>query len=313
MTERNAVRCDPLFLLAFLLLLLLPCLPPAGSVLVVHAQTVPETGTHVVLLGTGTPNADPARSGPATAIVVNGTPYLVDFGPGVVRRAAAAGIKPSQLRRAFLTHLHSDHTAGYPDLILTAWTLERAQPLEVYGPPGTQAMTDHLLQAYEQDIAGRINGLEPANTEGYKVNVHEIEPGIIYRDENVTVKAFRVNHGDWQHAFGFHFETADRTIVISGDTAPSDNLVENARGCDVLVHEVYSQTKFAQRSPEWQKYHSSFHTSTVELGQIAAEVKPGLLLLTHVLFWGATESDLLSEVKEVYDGRVVVGEDLGVY
>lgn len=270
-------------------------------------------GTHIVLLGTGTPNADPERAGPATAIVVNGTPYLVDFGPGVVRRAAAVGIVPRQLRLAFVTHLHSDHTVGYPDLIFTAWTEERDQPLEVYGPPGTKAMTEHILKAYEQDIEVRLDSVQPTNTEGYRVNVHEIQPGVVYEDENVTVKAFRVNHGNWPQAFGFRFETPGRTIVISGDTAPSASLVENARGCDVLIHEVYSQVRFAIRPPEWQEYHSRFHTSTVELGKIAAEVKPGLLILTHLLFWGATEEQLLKEIKGVYDGRVVVGKDLDIY
>ena len=126
----------------------------------------------IVLLGTGTPNAEPERSGPSVAIVVNRTPNIIDFGPGVVRRATAAhwagveGLEAKRLRRAFVTHLHSDHVAGYPDLVLTPWVLGRDEPLAVYGPPGIQAMTDHILAAYEQDIHERINGLEPANNQG---------------------------------------------------------------------------------------------------------------------------------------------------
>ena len=149
--------------------------------------------TKIVLLGTGTPNAEPDRSGPSVAIVVNDTPYLVDFGPGVVRRAMAAfqsGIKalePKRLKRAFATHLHSDHTAGYPDLILTPWVLERDEPLEVYGPEGIQAMTEHILAAYQQDVDERLHGLEPANESGHSVNVHEIEPGIVHRDSSDLV------------------------------------------------------------------------------------------------------------------------------
>ncbi|MCG2769681.1 MAG: MBL fold metallo-hydrolase, partial [Anaerolineae bacterium] len=149
--------------------------------------------TKIVLLGTGTPNAEPDRSRPSVAVVVNDTPYLVDFGPGVVRRAVAAfrsGIKalePKRLKRAFATHLHSDHTAGYPDLILTPWVLERDEPLEVYGPEGIRAMTEHILAAYQEDIDERLHGLEPANDRGYLVNAHEIEPGIVYRDSNVAV------------------------------------------------------------------------------------------------------------------------------
>ena len=160
--------------------------------------------TQIVLLGTGTPNADPERSGPSVAIVVNGTPYLVDFGPGVVRRAAAAekagvkGLAVKNLKRAFVTHLHSDHTAGFPDLILTPWVLERNEPLEVYGPSGIASMTDHILKAYQEDIDIRLNGGEPSNKEGYKVNAHEITSGIVYTDANVTVTAFEVHHGRWR-------------------------------------------------------------------------------------------------------------------
>src|SRR5262249_51034927 len=160
--------------------------------------------TQIVLLGTGTPNADPDRSGPAVAIVVDETPYLVDFGPGVVRRAAAAyrkGVKAlamPKLTRAFVTHLHTDHTAGYPDLIFTPWVLEREQPLEVYGPKGLKSMTDHILKAYREDIRIRLEGLEPANETGYKVKVTEIKPGLIYSDQNVRVTAFLVKHGSWK-------------------------------------------------------------------------------------------------------------------
>ncbi|MCZ6683108.1 MAG: MBL fold metallo-hydrolase [Planctomycetota bacterium] len=275
--------------------------------------------TQVILLGTGTPNADPDRSGPAVAVVVNETPYLVDCGPGIVRRAAAAkrngvtGLDAPNLERVFITHLHSDHTLGLPDLIFTPWVLGRDTPLEIYGPPGTSEMAEHLVAAYRQDIRIRIDGLEPANPNGYQVNVHEIEPGIVYRDDNVIVKAFPVRHGSWKHAFGYRFETADRTIVISGDTAPCQSLIDHAEGCDILIHEVYSAKAFKERPPEWQRYHAAFHTSTKELAEIATQVRPGLLVLTHQLFWGKTEADLLAEVRESYDGPVVSGRDLDKY
>jgi ribonuclease BN (tRNA processing enzyme) len=192
-----------------------------------------KSSTQIVLLGTGTPGPDPARSGPATAIVANGMPYLVDFGPGVVRRASAAyqkgmtafGPGVSALRTVFLTHLHADHTAGYPDLILTTWIMGRKCPLEVYGPKGIRAMTKHVLQAWEVDIANRLHGMENASRSGYGVNPHEIMPGPIYADENIRVTAFLANHGEMNDAFGFRLETADKTIVISGDTAPTPTLV----------------------------------------------------------------------------------------
>src|SRR5918999_4420656 len=143
--------------------------------------------TRVVVLGTGTPNADPDRSGPGVAVVRGGDAYLVDAGPGVVRRAAAAhrggvaALAADRLRVVFLTHLHSDHTLGLPDLILSPWVLERTEPLEVYGPPGTREMVDHLLAAYRADVRNRIDGLEPANETGWKVNVHEVSPGVVLR------------------------------------------------------------------------------------------------------------------------------------
>ncbi len=275
--------------------------------------------TKVVLLGTGTPIADPDRSGPSVAIVVNGTPYLIDFGPGVVRRAAAAmrkgieALKVTNIKRVFATHLHSDHTAGYPDLILTPWVLGRDEPLEVFGPEGIREMTEHILAAYQRDIYMRLYGLEPANSNGYKVNVHEIEPGVVYVDSNVIVEAFPVCHGSWHHAFGYKFRTLDKTIVVSGDTSPSESLLEAARGCDILIHEVYCQSRFEEKSKEWKRYHSAFHTSSKELAKIANEVKPDLLILYHQLFWGATEEQLLKEIKDEYRGEVVSGKDLEVY
>ena len=275
--------------------------------------------TQIVLLGTGTPNADPDRFGPSIAIVVNNTPYLVDFGPGVVRRVAAAiqkgvsGLAVKNLNRAFVTHLHSDHTAGYPDLILSPWVLERSLPLEVYGPKGLAAMTGHLLKAYRADIDIRLRGGEPSNKTGYRVIAHEIKPGVVYKDANVTVKAFLVNHGAWPEAYGFRFETPDRVIVVSGDCRPSPSVIENCNGCDVLIHEVYSQAGFATRPPEWQNYHSRYHTSSRELAALATRARPGLLILYHQLFWGTTEDDLLKEVRAGYGGKVVSGHDLDVF
>jgi len=285
----------------------------------VESRGFARTPSQIVLLGTGTPNADPDRSGPSVAIVINDTPYLIDFGPGVVRRAAAAfqkgikGLAVKNLNRAFVTHLHSDHTAGYPDLILTPWVLERKEPLEVYGPKGIKAMTGHILKAYREDIDIRLGGGEPSNKTGYKVIAHEIKPGIVYKDENVTVKAFLVNHGSWPEAYGFRFETPDRTIVISGDCRPSPSVIQNCNGCDVLIHEVYSQAGFATRPAEWQRYHSRYHTSSRELAELASKARPGLLVLYHQLFWDTSDDDLLKEVRAGYAGKVVSGRDLDVY
>jgi ribonuclease BN (tRNA processing enzyme) len=277
--------------------------------------------TRVVMLGTGTPNADPERSGPAVAVVVDSTAYLIDCGPGLVRRAAGAhrngvkGLDAKHLGYLFVTHLHSDHTAGYPDLILMPWVLERSTPLEAFGPPGLQAMTEHLLKAYDADIRNRLDGLQPANPDGYKVTVHEIAAeGVVFQDERVRVTAFRVDHGTWADAFGYRFDTPDRSIVISGDCVPSPGLIRHARGADILIHEVFSTEGFKQRPPEWQRYHAKSHTSTAQLAEIAAQARPGLLVLYHQLFWGVTDEDLIDEIRAAgYDGAVVSAKDLEVY
>ena len=276
-------------------------------------------GTLVVMLGTGTPNPDPERSGPATAVIAGGQAYLVDCGPGVVRRAEAAwqrGIDELDmpgLTRLFVTHLHSDHTAGYADLILTPWVLGRERPLVVYGPPGIRSMTDHLLAAYAEDIDIRLHGNQPQNEPGIAVEAHEIAPGEVYQDENVKVTAFAVPHGGWEHAFGFRFDTADRSVVITGDTTPSDNVVEACSGCDVLVHEVCAKIGLDGRPSDWQAYHKASHTSGVELGEIAARARPKLLVLYHQLMWGATEEELLTEIRRSFNGEVAFADDLDVY
>ncbi len=277
------------------------------------AQEKPASGTKVILLGTGTPNADPAQSGPATAIVVNGSVYLVDSGPGMVRRAAAAELKMPELKRVFITHLHSDHTAGFSDLIFTPWVLERKAPLQAYGPPGLKNMSEHILAAYAEDIKMRIKGLEGANPTGYQVDAHEVQPGIVYKDANVKVTAFRVPHGSWKFAYGYRFETRDRTIVISGDTTFTRDMAEQAHGADLLIHEVYCEAGFATRSEKWKKYHASFHTASRDLARIAAEAKPKLLVLYHVLLWGQSDQQLLNEIREIYKGPIAVGKDLQVY
>lgn len=291
-----------------------------GSPAPSEAQTS-EDGTRVVILGTGNPNSDPDRWGPAVAVVVGGQAYLVDAGAGVVRRAAAAArihdlpLTELDLKRVFITHLHSDHTIGLPDLIFSPWVLGRPEPLEVYGPPGLERMTHHLLEAWREDIDMRLFGLEPQPyVDGYSAVIHESRGGLIYEDENVRVEAIPVAHGSWPYSFGYRFQTADRIIVISGDARPSPALIEACNGCDILVHEVYSSARLPGRPLEWQTYHSSFHTSTDELAEIATAARPDLLLMYHQLFWGDSDEDLERQVRAAgYAGRVVSARDLVVY
>ena len=237
--------------------------------------------TKLVLLGTGTPNACPNASGPACAVVVDDRAYLVDFGPGVVRQASKAyykgidPLRPDLLTTAFCTHLHTDHTVGYADLIFTPWVLERSSPLKVFGPKGLQRMTDHLLQAYAVDIDFRLHGFERANEVGYQVQVQEIQEGIIYRDERVQVEAFAVSHGTLE-SYGYRFVTQDGVIVVSGDTAPLPVVAEKAKGCDILLHEVEYAAGIRCREEKWQKYHREVHTLSTDLAVIAAQAQPKL-------------------------------------
>jgi ribonuclease BN (tRNA processing enzyme) len=225
-----------------------------------------------------------------------------------------AELAQPNLTTVFLTHLHSDHTLGLPDLMLAPWVLERTAPLAVYGPPGTAAMVSHILAAYAVDIRRRLDGQQPQNRSGSRARAHEIRAGLVYTDRNVRVTAFRVPHGNWPDAYGYRFETADRTIVVSGDTRASEAVVSACRGCDVLVHEVYSDAGFRSLPPEWQRYHASFHTSASDLGALATRARPGLLVLYHTLTWGGVPRDtLLAEVKRGFAGRVVLAADLDVF
>jgi len=274
--------------------------------------------TRIVLLGTGTPGPLPDRSGPATAIVVNDTAYLIDFGPGVVRRASAAfldkGIKalePTKLRVAFVTHLHSDHTVGYPDLIFTPWTVGRRVPLEVYGPKGLKAMTEHLLEAYRVDIETRTNpdGNQRGFPEGHNVNAHEIGPGLVYKDADGRVTAFATKHA--MESYGYRFDTPDRSIVISGDTNPIQATIDACRGCDVLVHEANTPAWLATRPETFQRFAAKYHTTTSELAELASKAKPRLLILYHYSSLSAEE--LIGDMLSRYSGHFVVGRDLDVY
>lgn len=284
-----------------------------------HGQAVPSR-TRVVLLGTGTPNADPDRSGPSVAVVVDSSAYIIDAGAGVVRRAAAAGrqtrlpgLTMPRLHVAFLTHLHSDHTVGLPDLMLTPWVLGRTAPLDVYGPPGTARMVEHLREAYREDVKIRLNGGEPSNKTGHVTRAHDVRPGVVYQDSLVRVTAFEVPHGKWAHAYGYRFDTPDRSIVISGDTKESDAVARACNGCDVLVHEVIAESHLAQRTPEWQAYHRAYHTTGPALGALAAKAAPKLLVLYHQLPADFDETSLIAEIRRRFGGAIVSGRDLGVY
>ena len=283
--------------------------------------------TRVVMLGTGTPIPDPERAGPGVAIVVDSVAYLFDAGVGIVRRAAAAGnagieaFAPSipggqpspRFDRVFITHLHADHTLGLADVILTPWIQGRTTALDVYGPPGTAGLVRGILDAYREDVQERVSTSGGPRADGGNAIAHEIGEGIVYRDSRVTVTAFAVPHADWKFAFGYRIDTPDRRIVISGDDRPNEAIASQCNGCDVLIHEVYSNSGFATIPALRQAYHSRAHTSATELGEIASRAKPKLLVLYHQLFFGASDETLVSEVRSRFNGRVVSAKDLQIF
>ena len=275
--------------------------------------------TKLIVLGSGTPNPDPNRAGSAYAVVVNETPYLIDFGPGVIRRAASLSppwggkieaMTVKNFEHAFLTHIHSDHSAGLADLLLTPWIMGRDKKLNLYGPKGLEQMASSTLEAFEDDINYRIYGTQPSNKLGYKFKFYVLTEGLIYEDENVSVEAFTVPHGSFDDAYGFRFTTEDKVIVFSGDTGPSKTLEKFAAGADILVHEVYSNAGFLKKTKDWQIYHQGHHTSTFEVGEIASRAKPKLLLLSHILFWGSSTDEILKETQSTYKGEIKIAEDL---
>src|SRR6266568_5551416 len=293
--------------------LMIVCLLILTTSLSAQQQQVkrPTSHTQIVLLGTGNPPADPDRSGPATAIVVDGTPYLVDFGAGVVRRAKAAvadrgitALEPANLRVVFVTHLHSDHTVGYPDLILTPWLLGRRVPLEVYGPAGIKAMTEHIFEAYRADFETRSQHYREklslaSSPEGHKVNAHEITAGVVYKDANVTVTAFPTKHA--MESYGYRFDTPDRSIVISGDTNPTQETIDACHGCDVLIHEAITPAWLATRPETFQRFAAKYHTTTAQLADLARQARPRLLILYH---YPNSPEDVFADMSTRYGGEL---------
>ena len=278
--------------------------------------------TKLIILGSGTPNPDPERYGSGYAVVVNDEAYIIDFGPGIVRRISAmsptwGGKFPSMelenINIAFLTHIHSDHSGALADLILTPWIMGRDEPLNLYGPVGLKAMSENITEAYIDDINYRLYGSQPANELGFTTNVTEIsDDGTIFKDNNIEVIAFKNAHGDFKNSFGFLFITDDKRILFSGDTAVSNNLMKYGKNLDILVHEVFSSETFVNKTKDWQIYHQAHHTSSLDLGIIADELQPKKLVLSHILFWGASEESLLKDVRKNFNGETIIAADLMV-
>lgn len=289
------------------------------------------TGTHVctaaqreagclIVLGSGMPVPDPERAGPAYAFEYRGQVLLFDAGAGVMRRVAAAGLPIDGFAGVFLTHLHSDHTLGLPDVLLTTWVMGRRTPMNVHGPQGTERLAQGILSAWQEDIAVRTDGLERGQRGGERVKVQPIDSagGLVYDSLGLRVTAIPVPHGEWKSAFGYLIETPTRRVLLSGDAAPSAALEAAARNADVLVHETYPEVRLVPENrpggEEWPRYMRSVHTSDREVGALAAAAGVKLVVLSHIVRMGGTDDELVAGVRRGgYRGPLRIARDLDVY
>ena len=273
----------------------------------------------VTLLGTGSPAPVMRRFGPAVLVEAGGRKLLIDSGRGSTQRLLQAGLRLGQVDALFITHLHSDHIVGIPDLWLTGWLeaayAQRKGPFRVYGPAGTHALMQGLEQAYAWDIRARIADQNLA-AENLRADVTEFMPGVVYEQGGVKVTAIEVDHGDLlKPAVGFRVDYAGRSVTVSGDTRFSENLIKHAAGTDLLIHQVAAVREELLKNPVF-KVILAHHTQPDEAGRLFARVKPRLAVFYHFVLLGApgvpavTEGDVLEQARKTYDGPMAIGEDL---
>ena len=276
--------------------------------------------SRLILLGTGGgPTPKPNRAAPSQVIVVNGSSYVVDCGNGVARQMVLAGIKLDSIRDIFITHQHSDHNADYGNLIWLSWAATLASRVNAYGPPPLEKMTRLFLEMNDYDIKTRMADEGRASLRDM-IAVHEIEAGgSVMRDANVTVTAALVDHPPVTPAFAYRFDCPDRSIVISGDTRPSANLVRLARDADILVHEVMYLPALEQvigsepNAKNLREHLLASHTTTEQVGRTATEAGVKTLVLSHFVPGGAPiiPDDVWRDaVSPHFSGNLIIGRDL---
>jgi ribonuclease Z len=269
----------------------------------------------VTLLGTGSPPPVMNRFGPSILVEAGGGKFLFDAGRGALQRLAQLRVRWQDVDGLFLTHLHSDHVVGFPDLWLTGWLVGagRSRPLPVWGPRGTCKMMSHLEQAYEYDIRIRLYD-DRASPDGIVILAEDIGEGVVHEKGGVKITAFEVDHTPVKPAFGYRIDHAGRSVVLSGDTRVSDNLVRHAQGVDLLVHEVASPETFqrAGAPPERAKSVVAHHVTPEQAGEVFSRTKPKLAVYSHIVLPTATEQDLIPSTRKTYSGPLEVGEDLMV-
>ncbi|HMA21696.1 MAG TPA: MBL fold metallo-hydrolase [Gemmatimonadaceae bacterium] len=289
------------------LVLALAWLPREAS-----GQTPSSDSIRIVLLGTGVgPRVDLQQYGASTLVEAGGERLLFDCGRGATMRLAQMQVPVGSITRLFLTHLHSDHIVQIPDLLLTGWAAgKRATPLEVWGPRGTSEMMNGMLKAFEFDIHMRRDVDEKFPASGIRVLSHDIVEGVVFEKDGVKVTAFLVDHGPVRPAFGYRIDYRGRSVVLSGDTRPSENLIRIARGTDVLVHEAIDPDVLRNRPdrPDSATIEAiiAHHTTFEQAGQIFNRVAPRLAAYSHA----PRTKNVVSETRKAYSGRLEGPEDL---
>jgi ribonuclease Z len=269
----------------------------------------------VTLLGTGCPPAVMNRFGPSTLVEAGDQKFVFDAGRGALQRLTQLRVRWQDVQGVFLTHLHSDHVVGFPDLWLTGWLVApgRNVPLPVWGPTGTSAMMSHLEQAYQYDISVRIAN-DRASSDGVKLTPHDITEGVVYDRGGVKITAFEVDHAPVKPAFGYRIDFAGRSVVLSGDTRVSENVIRHAQGVDLLVHEVFDPQTLAGSGlpPERVKSIVAYHVTPEEAGEVFSRAKPKLAVYSHICMPAASTKDLVTSTRKTYSGPLELGEDLMV-
>ena len=289
------------------------------AVLLFCAALVPASaqgqGIRVTLLGTGCPPPVMNRFGPSTLVEAGDQKLLFDAGRGALQRLTQINIRWPDVQGVFLTHLHSDHVVGFPDVWLTGWLLApgRNVPLRVWGPRGTANKMFHLKHEYGADIRFRLEN-ERVSPEGALILAKDIGEGIVYDQGGLKVTAFAVDHGLVKPAFGYRIDYAGHSVVLSGDTRVSEKLIRHAKGVDVIVHEVFAPETLKRMAvpPERAERIVAYHTTPEQAGQVFARTKPRLAVYSHICGPGATDQELLPPTRRAYEGPLEVGEDLMV-
>jgi ribonuclease Z len=268
----------------------------------------------VTLLGTGSPPPVMDRFGPSVLVEAGDQKLIFDVGRGALQRLTQIKVSPKDLRAVFLTHLHSDHVVGFPDLWLTGWVNgRRDKALRVWGPKGTEKMMSYLEQAFDFDIKIRLYD-DRVPLEGVAIEAKDIVEGVVYENNGIKVTAFEVDHPPIKPAFGYRVDYAGRSVVLSGDTKYSENLIKHSQGVDLLLQEVVSleSLKRAGYAEERIKIIINHHTTPEEAGQLFSLVNPKLAVYYHLVLPTVTERDVIPSTRKTYSGVVELGEDLMV-